>query len=389
MKIDSRLKELALLFLKLGLIGFGGPAAHIALMEDEVVGRRRWMSREDFLDLLGATNFIPGPNSTELAIHIGFRRAGWSGLLTAGLCFIIPAVVIVLATAVAYVKFGKLPNVAVFFDGMKPVILAIILHALWKLGRAAIKNSQIFAIGLLTLTFALAGLPEIHTVFLGGALAFLFSLATKYNLKDKKTFLIGLSTGGALSTGEVLLAAGPALSATPITLPALFYFFLKTGSVLFGSGYVLLAFLQIDLVDGYHWLTQKQLLDAVVVGQFTPGPVFTTATFIGYLLAGTKGALLATLGIFLPAFFFVALSAPFLSRIKGSPTLRTLLDGVNVASLALMAVVTWQFSKAIFTDLFNFGVAVVCLGLLARLRINAMWLMPLGGALGLIKYWFT
>lgn len=186
---------------------------------------------------------------------------------------------------------------------MKPVILAIILHALWKLGRAAIKNSQIFAIGLLTLIFALAGLPEIHTVFLGGALAFLFSLATKYSLKDKKTLLIGLSTGGALSTGEVLLAAVPALSATPITLPALFYFFLKTGSVLFGSGYVLLAFLQTDLVDGYHWLTQKQLLDAVVVGQFTPGPVFTTATFIGYLLAGTKGALLATLGCSCRHFF--------------------------------------------------------------------------------------
>jgi len=286
--------QVALLFLKLGTIAFGGPAAHIAMMEDEVVRRRRWLSTEEFLDLLGATNLIPGPNSTEMAIHVGHRQAGWKGLLVAGCCFIMPAALIVTAFAWAYTRYRSVPEVTGVLYGVKPVIIAVVLQALWALGRTAL--------------------------------------------------------------------------------------------VLYGSGYVLLAFLRADLVERWHWLSEAQLLDAIAVGQVTPGPVFTTATFIGYLLGGPVGAFAATVGIFLPAFFFVGVSAPLIPRIRRSPTASAFLDGVNAASLALMAVVTYRLGRAAVVGPATVALALVSTALLLRFRINSAWLVLGGAGAGLLLH---
>jgi len=286
--------QVALLFLKLGTITFGGPAAHIAMMEDEVVRRRRWLSTEEFLDLLGATNLIPGPNSTEMAIHVGHRQAGWKGLLVAGCCFIMPAALIVTAFAWAYTRYRSVPEVTGVLYGVKPVIIAVVLQALWALGRTAL--------------------------------------------------------------------------------------------VLYGSGYVLLAFLRADLVERWHWLSEAQLLDAIAVGQVTPGPVFTTATFIGYLLGGPVGAFAATVGIFLPAFFFVGVSGPLIPRIRRSPTASAFLDGVNAASLALMAVVTYRLGRAAVVGPATVALALVSTALLLRFRINSAWLVLGGAGAGLLLH---
>ncbi len=371
---SGRLAELAALFLKLGLVGFGGPAAHLALMEDEVVRRRGWLSRERFLDLVGATNLIPGPNSTEMAIHIGHLRAGWPGLAVAGVSFILPAFLIVWGLAYAYVRFGTLPAAAGLLYGVRPVVIAVVLQALLGLGRAAATRTRgVAAVGAAALVAAAAGVHELLVLFLAGAVMASARLARE--LRVRRAAL------GVVPLGPLVgLAAVPAASALPFGLVPLFFIFLKVGSVLFGSGYVLLAFLRADLVERWGWLRERQLLDAVAVGQVTPGPVFTTATFIGYLLGRSPGAILATVGIFLPAFVFVALSGPLVPRIRRSPIAGAFLDGVNAASIALMALVTAQLGRAALVDLPTLALALASAVLLSRFRVNSSWLV-LGGAL--------
>jgi chromate transporter len=376
---NSSLGELALLFLKLGTIAFGGPAAHIAMMEDEVVRRRKWLSREKFLDLLGATNLIPGPNSTEMAIHIGYLRAGWPGLLVAGSCFIFPAAIIVSGFAWAYVRYGSLPETARVLYGVKPVIIVIVLQALWGLASSAVKTKLLGAIGLVATVLAFLRVNELLVLFAAGvAVAILYTVVAgrKSPKHKRRSFFFPISLSAIIQATTTTAAT----TGASVGLLPLFLFFLKVGSVLFGSGYVLLAFLRGDLVERWHWLTNAQLLDAVAVGQVTPGPVFTTATFIGYVLAGPKGAVVATIGIFLPAFVFVAISGPLVPRIRRSPTAAAFLDGVIVASLALMVVVTYELGKAALVDLPTIGLALVSAVLLFRWKVNSAWLV-LGGAL--------
>jgi len=360
----SSLSELAILFLKLGTIAFGGPAAHVAMMRQEVVGRLKWLTDEEFLDLYGAANVIPGPNSTELAIHIGYVRAGWAGLIVSGVCFIVPAMLIVLAFAWLYVRYGQLPEVAYLLYGVKPVIMAIVLHALWQLSKAAVKNLWLGALGLIGLVSAFLGVNELLILFAIGCVAAIAVWA--------KTGWIRLPKTGLLPV--VLLQTG-GVSAGGATLMGIFLFFLKVGSVLFGSGYVLLAFLRADLVERYGWLTNQQLLDAVAVGQITPGPVFTTATFIGYILGGVPGASVATIGIFLPAFVFVALSGWLVPRIRRSSTASGFLDGLNVSSLALMAYVTYRLGQAAIVDWLTVLLFAASAVLLIFFRINSAWLI--------------
>jgi chromate transporter len=376
------LAELALLFLRLGSTAFGGPAAHIAMMEDEVVRRRRWMSRERFLDLLGATNIIPGPNSTEMAIHVGYDRGGWAGLLVAGTCFIVPAVVIVTITAWVYVRFGQLPEVTGILYGVKPVILAIIFQALWGLGRTAVKTPFLGCVALLTAVLNFGGVDELLMLLLGGSLAAARRSVASDWRDHVRTMTIVLLLSGAAAALIFLIPYLVRTGKIEFSLQALFLYFLKVGSVLYGSGYVLLAFLQSDLVGNWQWLTSAQLLDATAVGQVTPGPVFTTATFIGYLLGGTAGAIVATVGIFLPAFFFVAASGPLIPRMRRSVIAGAFLDGLNVASLALMAVVTWHLGRAAVFDLPSVLLAVAGAALLFRYRLNSAWLVLGGGLAG-------
>ena len=367
------LSELARLFLKLGSLGFGGPAAHIALMEDEVVRRRGWMTRERFLDLLGATNLIPGPNSTEMAIHVGHERAGWRGLLVAGTCFILPAFAIVVACAWAYTRYGTLPATEGLLRGVKPVIIAIVLQALWSLGRTATRTRGHAATGLLSLAAAAAGVHELAVILGAGALLAMVAWARAAR---------GRASG--ILVMPVWAAASTAAGTVPFGLVPLFLVFLKIGSVLFGSGYVLLAFLRADLVVRRGWLSESQLLDAVAVGPVTPGPVFTTATFVGYVLGGLRGAVVATVGIFLPAFVFVALSGPLVPRIRRSPAAGAFLDGVNVGSIALMALVTAQLARAAIVDPWTGAIAGASALLLLRFRASPAWLVPAGGLLGLV-----
>ena len=374
--------ELALLFLRLGSTAFGGPAAHIAMMEDEVVRRRRWMSRERFLDLLGATNLIPGPNSTEMAIHVGYDRGGWAGLLVAGTCFIVPAVVIVTIIAWVYVRFGQLPEVTGILYGVKPVILAIIFQALWGLGRTAVKTPFLGCVALLTAVLNFGGVDELLMLLLGGTLAAARRSVASDWRDHVRTMTIVLLLSGAAAALIFLIPHLVRTGKIEFSLQALFLYFLKVGSVLYGSGYVLLAFLQSDLVGNWQWLTSAQLLDATAVGQVTPGPVFTTATFIGYLLGGTAGAIVATVGIFLPAFFFVAASGPLIPRMRRSVIAGAFLDGLNVASLALMAVVTWHLGRAAVFDLPSALLAVAGAALLFRYRLNSAWLVLGGGLAG-------
>jgi chromate transporter len=375
------LGELARLFLKLGTIAIGGPAAHVALMEEEVVRRRRWLSHEQFLDLLGATNLIPGPNSTEMAIHIGLRRAGWKGLVVAGSCFILPAMLIVWALASLYVRYGAMPEATWLLYGIKPVIIAVIVQALWGLGKAAVKDFPTATAAIAVVIFFFLGANEILLLFPAG----FADLAFKHLQQIWKP---GRVAGLGVPVVSTLIAAGTThitvVAATPVTLTGLTLFFLKIGSILFGSGYVLLAFLRADLVDRWHWLTDRQLLDAVAIGQFTPGPVFTTATFVGYLIAGSPGAVLATIGIFLPAFVFVAASSPLIPRLRRSPWAGGFLDGVNAASLGLMAVVTWQLGGSALIDAFTLILAVLSALLVFRLRINSAWLVLAGGIAGFL-----
>jgi chromate transporter len=374
----TSLRELVWLFGKLGFTAFGGPAAHIAMMEDEVVRRRSWMTRERFLDLLGATNLIPGPNSTEMAIHIGHARAGWMGLIVAGLAFIVPAVMIVTAIAWAYVRYGALPEVASVLYGVKPVIIAVVVQALWGLGRTAIKTRVLAVVGLAALAASLAGINEIAVLVAAGFVVAIIRRARERPIRTAASWLPLLGASQATAT-----------TATAFGLWPLFLFFLKIGSVLFGSGYVLLAFLRGDLVQHLHWLTESQLLDAVTVGQITPGPVFTTATFVGFILGGAKGAAVATIGIFLPAFVFVALSGPLIPRIRRSPTAGAVLDGVNVASLALMAAVTIELGRTAIIDLPTAALAAIGAVVLVRYKPNSAWLVLGGAIVGLVLTAFS
>jgi chromate transporter len=375
----SPLRELAWLFLKLGTIAFGGPAAHIAMMEDEVVRRRQWLTHEEFLDLLGATNLIPGPNSTEMAIHIGHRRAGPWGLMVAGTCFILPAMLIVMGFAWSYLRYGKLLHVEGVLYGVKPVIIAVVVQALWGLGKSAVKTKLLGFVVIAVIALGFLGVNELVMLFGAGVVVALLYAGGKGQTTTPMTVIPW--------SWKPLLAAAPAAAAGTIAAPfglwPLFLFFLKVGSVLYGSGYVLLAFLRSDLVERLGWLTEGQLLDAVAVGQITPGPVFTTATFIGYLLGGTPAALIATAGIFLPAFFFVAVSGPLVPRIRRSPIAGAFLDGVNAASLALMAVVTFQLTRAALVDWLAVLLAVAAAFLLLRYKVNSAWLVAGGALVGL------
>lgn len=386
----TRLRELAGLFLKLGTIAFGGPAAHIAMIEDEVCRRRDWLTRQQFLDLLGATNLIPGPNSTELAIHIGYLRAGFAGLVVAGVCFIVPAVGIVGAIAWAYVEYGHLPAVGWVLYGVKPVIVAIILQALWRLGQTAVRGPLLAAMFVAAVVATAIGVNELIVLFAGAAVV---AAAESARRPRAMAMLIAAPVVSTVpTTGPATLAVATTAAATTaavaVGLAPLFFVFLKIGSVLFGSGYVLLAFLRTDLVARLGWLTENQLLDATAVGQITPGPLFTTATFVGYVLAGWGGAVAATVGIFLPAFFFVALSAPLVPRLRQSRIAGRVLDGLNVTSLALMAVVTVQLARAAVVDWTTGGLAVLSAVLLLTLGVNSTWLV-LGGAIAGATLAFT
>jgi chromate transporter len=378
--LGSRLRELARVFLKLGVIGFGGPAAHIALMEDELVRRRQWLSREAFLDLVGAVNLIPGPNSTEVAIHIGRMRAGTPGLMVAGAAFILPAFVIVAAIGWAYQRYGTLPEATALLSGIKPVILAIVVQALVGLGRTAIRNVPLALAGAAAL--AAAVIWPLHEVAILAVAGLGAGAVVWWRTGARRSTALGVSTAAWTMLAPPVLQA--AAAATPVELWPLFLVFAKAGSLLFGSGYVLLAFLRADLVERLGWLTNAQLLDAIAVGQVTPGPVFTTATFIGYNLAGMPGAVVATVGIFLPAFVFVALSAPLIPAMRRSPVAGAILDGVNVASLALMAAVTVTLATQTLTDTTTVTIAVASAFLLVVFRINATVLVTAGAAIGLL-----
>jgi len=377
----TSLGELARLFLRLGTIAFGGPAVHVAMMEDEVVRRRGWLSRDEFLDLLGATNLIPGPNSTELAMHVGRARAGWPGLVVAGTGFILPAALSVTALAWAYVRFGRLPAAAGLLYGVKAVVIAVVAQALWRLGHTAVRTPWLAVVGLLAVGAVAAGVSELLVLLAAGT-----ATAAARRIGPQGSPARDGRPAALAGVPLAKLGAGAAVAAAtaPFGLWPLFTFFLKVGSVLFGSGYVLLAFLRSGLVVERGWLTEPQLLDAVAVGQVTPGPVFTTATFIGYLLAGGGGAAVATIGIFLPGFVLVALSGPLVPRLRRSPTAGAILDGVNVASLALMATVTVQLARAALVDPVTVVIASASAVLLFRFGVNSAWLVLGGAAVGLI-----
>jgi chromate transporter len=366
-------------------------------MKEEVVTRRRWMTEAEFLDLLGATNLIPGPNSTEMAIHIGFLRGRWVGLILAGVCFILPAALIVSAFAWAYIRFGSLPQVAGLLYAVKPVVVAVVVQAIWGLLKPAVKNRALGVLGAIALALALLGVDELLLLFGAGAVAGSVRWATTERISGSgwggiRPLLVMLLVAGAMVGLPTILThylpatAAPNASSVqgmPFGLGPLFLFFLKVGAVLYGSGYVLLAFLRDGLVSRWHWLTEAQLLDAVAVGQVTPGPVFTTATFIGFVLGGPMGALLATLGIFLPSFLFVAVSGPLVPMIRRSPLAGSFLDGVNVAALALMVAVTWEIGRAALVDWLTVVLALASAVLLVRFKMNSAWLILAAAVLGI------
>ena len=396
----GRLRELAWLFLRLGTTAFGGPAAHLAIMEDEVVRRRRWVTPQKFLDLIAAVNFIPGPNSTEVVIHIGYIRAGVPGLMVAGACFILPAALMVTGIAWAYVRFGALPATQGILYGVQPVVIAVVLQALGRLGKSCVKSRFLAVLGIVAVAANFAGASPLAVLAATGVVAGAgkyFSMRRRGAITSVVLFPLAQTSGpatGAATAGAA--AASAAVGGAVLTgFWPLFLVFLKIGSVLFGSGYVLLAFLRADLVDHYHWLDEKQLLDAVAIGQVTPGPVFTTATFIGYLVAqrwggsGVCGAAVATAGIFVPAFVFVAISSPLLPYLRRSAIAGAALDGLNVASLALMAVVSVELGRAALLlhgtwipDPVTLAIAGVALLLLVWKRVNSAWLIAGAAVVG-------
>ncbi len=384
----AALREIASLFLKLGAIGFGGPAVHIAMMEEEVVVRRRWLTREHFLDLLGATNLIPGPNSTEMAIHLGYLRGGWMGLIVAGASFIVPAVLITAVVAWVYVHFGASPKAGPLLAGIKPVVVALILAAVWRLGKTAMRGRLTLLIGLLVLAATLGGVDEIVALFAGGLLGGALLFARRERPVGERpqadqppaspaVFINVPAPGVGVSAAAVVAGAG-------VSLWKLGLCFLKIGSVLYGGGYVLVALLQSELVRGRGWLTEQQLLDAVAVGQFTPGPVLSTATFIGFLLAGWAGASVATIAIFLPSFLFVAALGPMLPRCRRWGIASAFLDAVNASSVALMAAVVVKMAPAAIPGWRALLVALAALLASLLTKANTAVLIVLGGIAGLL-----
>jgi len=389
---QGRLRELVQLFGKLGVIAFGGPAAHIGMMEDEVVVRRGWLTRQHFLDLIGATNLIPGPNSTEMVMHVGYERAGWRGLAVAGSSFILPAGLMSGVLAFVYVRYGSLPAVAPFLYGIKPAVLAVILGALWRLGRTAIKGWRLAVLAAAVTISVLQGAGEVLALLVGGVVGMVWLAIGRSGGHDES----GPPNAGDPAHGEatragvvVPFAASSALApasavtfgaaAAGVSLWKLGLFFLKVGAVLYGSGYVLVAFLEGGLVQSYHWLTQTQLLDAIAVGQFTPGPVLSTATFIGYIVAGVPGAVIDTLGIFLPSFFFVAALNPVIPRLRRSRWMAAFLDAVNAASVALMLAVLLHLTATTLTAWPAWVIAALAAVAVLRFRVNSAWIV-LGGA---------
>ena len=376
---EASLGEIALVFLKLGTIAFGGPAAHLAMMEEEFVRRRHWITQAQFLDRLAAANLIPGPSSTEVAIFVGQLKRGWRGLIVAGSCFIIPAAAIVSAIAWAYVRFGSLPKAAGMLYAIKPAVVAIIIQALGKLGRTGLRTIPLAVIAGLAVVLNVLGVSPVLVLVFAGLVS-----AAALTMKNRLVSAVGLqSAAGLPKVIAGAMAVGAAGAAFPVGLARLFLSFLKVGSVVFGSGYVLLAFLQTEFVERLRWLTEKQLIDAVAVGQFTPGPLFTTATFIGYVVAGWMGAAVATIGIFLPGFVLVAVSGPLLPRLRKSAVAAAALDGVVAGSLALMAVVTWQLGRASIVDGTTLAILAVGLVALLRLRLNSAWVVAASAVLGL------
>jgi chromate transporter len=366
----GELSELARLFLKLGVIGFGGPAAHIALMEEEVVRRRGWLTRQEFLDLLGLVNLLPGPNSTELALIVGRRRAGTPGLLVAGACFIAPATLLVLGCAWAYVRFGRVPAVAGAWNGVKPIVIAVVVVALVGLARSAVREWRSYLVGAAALLLAATGTHELLVLLLAGLGSLLLAR--------------GIPAPAACLTVAPYLAESVVVPIAGLPgIGRLFLYFLEIGATIYGSGYVLLSFLRAGLVERAGWLTEAQLLDAVAVGQMTPGPVFTTATFVGYLLRGVSGALAATAGIFLPAFLLVGAGEAILARVRRSAAARAFLDGVTLGSLALMAMVTWQLGRAAIDGPVAALLALAAL-LLLRAGVNSAWLFAAAALAGMV-----
>jgi len=377
---SQRWLEIAQVFFKLGVIGFGGPAAHIAMMEEEVVTRREWITRSRFLDLIGATNLIPGPNSTEMAIHLGYIYGGVFGLILAGVCFLIPAVFITGIFAWIYVSFGDLPQISPLFYGIKPAVLAVILGALWKLGNKAIKSYQLLLIGFGVAVLLFFGINEVIALLIGGFVGML--LLRKVLPKETAEGLIA-----TLSFGTILKAVAATTAKTIPPLWKLGLFFLKVGSILFGSGYVLIAFIEGELVNQNGWLTQQQLLDAIAIGQFTPGPVLSTSTFIGYVIAGVPGAIVATLGIFFPSFIFVLILNPLIPKLRSSKWTSAFLDAVNVSAVGLMAVVTLQIAYSLFLQPLDYiAILIFIMGAIAlfRFQLNPLWLVLGGAILGLV-----
>lgn len=359
----NEIQEIAKVFLKLGTISFGGPAAHIAMMEKEIVQKRNWVSEQHFLDLIGATNLIPGPNSTEMAIHIGRERAGWKGLIVAGLCFILPAVFITGIFAVLYKEYGQLPKLQSFIYGIKPAIIAIILAAIYPLAKKSLKSVELGILGFISLVLCLSGINEIYVMFGVGLIALVLTSIrhNKINLGNSifPFTILKFSTTGFLSINNL----------------SLFLTFLKIGAILYGSGYVLFAFLDTALVEK-GILSQQQLIDAIAVGQFTPGPVFSSVTFIGYQINGWIGAVVSTIGIFLPSFIFVALLNPLVKKMRNSVLFSSFLDAVNIASIAIIIVICYQIGKDTITDWRTILIAIASLILAFRFRnINSAFIV--------------
>lgn len=363
----SRLGEIARAFLRLGFVGFGGAAAHIAMMEQEFVQRRKWLAREDFVDRVGAVSLLPGPSSTELAIYLGELRGGFAGLLIAGCSFILPSAVLVGVLAWAYQRYGSAPQIGAVLFGVKPVVVALIAQAVWSLGRVAVKSIELAVLATVVL-----GLAAMHV----STIALLIGTGVAWIVAER----FGRRQEVAKTAGGILVQSGAA--AAGVSLPGVagvFLYFLKVGAVLFGSGYVLLALLRADLVERLHWLTENQLLDAIAVSQGTPGPFFTVATFVGYVIAGWKGAALATVGMFLPAFVFVAVTAKYLPKLRKSLMAGAFLDGVNAAAVALMGFVGWQFARETVLNVPGIAIAVIAAILVMKFRVNSAWVV-LGGA---------
>lgn len=369
MAVNNNLKEVAQVFLKLGFIGFGGPAAHIAMMQDEVVAKRRWLTEQHFLDLIGATNLIPGPNSTEMAIHIGHEKAGWKGLLVAGLCFILPAVIITGIFAWLYKQYGQLPQVEPFIYGIKPAIIAIILAAVYPLLKKSLKTIELGIIGSIALILSLFHVGEIFVMFGAGIFALLLSA-----IRNKG---FGASTKGIFPFTLIQI---PNITLLSVTNTNLFFIFLKIGAVLYGSGYVLFAFIDTELVSK-GILSRQQLIDAIAVGQFTPGPVFSSVTFIGYQINGISGAIISTVAIFLPSFLFVALLNPLVKKMRGSILFASFLDAVNVASVAVIIAICYQMATDTITDWRTSAIAVLSIVIALSFRKINSALVVIGGAL--------